>query len=91
MLLRVTKENAFQPALHASGNSTDRYSVEPMGTSCSLDWTQTDDSYIFYVLAVCTLAFFLPIGMSFFCLMGGVPLALDPQEKHKRRVLYVCA
>nr|QKY89036.1 Peropsin [Chiton tuberculatus]QKY89037.1 Peropsin [Chiton marmoratus] len=61
-----------------------RYSIEPSGTSCTLDWQVIDDQYISYVTGLTTFCYCIPFAVLFLCLIrasNSLPAETESAEK----------
>ena len=47
-----------------------RYTIEPFGTGCLLDFSNRDFLYIIYILVMATVCFFIPVGAMAYCALN---------------------
>ena len=44
-----------------------RYTFEPFGTSCTIDWDATNPLSVFYVYLLVVVAYLIPVGIMAYC------------------------
>ncbi len=61
-----------------------KISFEPSGTSCTVDYTSPDNSYITYIIACFMFCFVLPIAVMIICQFA---IKNNKKEDHKSHVI----